>query len=106
MKQLNRTLQTGSGNPLAALRSLELLLESALPEATRLRAEPLLLVQHVIASLRLSLFRPARPGRPLARGRARPGQPPVAVGPPGLDPAPGRGAASWSAACPRTCAPC
>jgi hypothetical protein len=58
MKQLNRTLQTGSGNPLAALHSLELLLQNALPEATRLRAEPLLLVQHVIASLRLSLIRP------------------------------------------------
>lgn len=58
MKQLNRTLQTGSGNPLTALRHLELLLEGALPEATRQRAEPLLLVQHVIASLRLTLTRP------------------------------------------------
>jgi len=58
MKALNRTLQTGSGNPLAALRSLEMLLAGALPEATRSRAEPLLLIQHVIASLRLSLWRP------------------------------------------------
>jgi len=58
MKALNRTLQTGSGNPLTALRHLELLLASALPEDTRSRAEPLLLIQHVIASLRLSLWRP------------------------------------------------
>jgi hypothetical protein len=58
MKALNRTLQSGSGNPLTALRTLELLLESALPEETRQRAEPLLLVQHVIASLRITLFRP------------------------------------------------
>jgi hypothetical protein len=57
MKLLNRALKSGSG-PLAAMRSLELLLESALPEDTRQRAEPLLLVQHVIASLRLSLSRP------------------------------------------------
>lgn len=58
MKQLNRTLQDGSGNPLEALRKLELLLESALPEHTRLKAEPLLLIQHVINSLRFTLFRP------------------------------------------------
>jgi hypothetical protein len=61
MKLLNRTLQPGSGhplNPLPALRKLELLLESALPEDTRLRAEPLLLIQHVIDSLRITLFRP------------------------------------------------
>jgi len=58
MKVLNRTLQTGSGNPLAALRNLELLLESAVPEATRQRAEPLLLIQHVLNSLRITLFRP------------------------------------------------
>ncbi len=62
MKQLNRTLKSGSGNPLAALRNLELLLQGALPEATRQRAEPLLLVQHVIASLRLSLSRPLDQG--------------------------------------------
>ncbi|MDR3669407.1 MAG: hypothetical protein P4L36_01100 [Holophaga sp.] len=58
MKALNRTLQSGSGNPLTAMRSLELLLAGALPEATRSRAEPLLLIQHVIASLRLTLSRP------------------------------------------------
>jgi len=58
MKLLNRTLLTGAGNPLTALRNLELLLEGALPEATRQRAEPLLLVRHVIASLRFSLSRP------------------------------------------------
>jgi len=58
MKLLNRTLQTGTGNPLAAMRNLEVLLQGALPEEARLRAEPLLLVQHVIASLRLNLTRP------------------------------------------------
>ena len=58
MKLLNRTLQSGTGNPLSALRKLELLLAGALPEDTRVRAEPLLLVQHVISSLRISLFRP------------------------------------------------
>ena len=58
MKVLNRALQTGSGNPLEALRRLEAFLEGALPEPTRLRAEPLLLVQHVISSLRVVLFRP------------------------------------------------
>ena len=58
MKALNRTLQSGTGNPLASLRKLELLLEGALPESTRLRAEPLALVQHVLASLRITLFRP------------------------------------------------
>ena len=58
MKALNRALQTGSGNPLEAIRKMEALLESALPESTRLRAEPLQLVQHVIASLRIILFRP------------------------------------------------
>jgi hypothetical protein len=61
MKVLNRTLQAGPGlphNPLPALRKLELLLESALPEDTRLRGEPLLLIQHVIDNLRITLFRP------------------------------------------------
>ncbi len=62
MKVLNRTLQGGSGNPLPSLRRLELLLAGALPEDVRSRAEPLLLVQHVIASLRLSLFRPLDQG--------------------------------------------
>lgn len=61
MKLLNRALQSGSG-PLAAMRRLELLLEGALPEETRSRAEPLLLVQHVIASLRLTLSRPLDAG--------------------------------------------
>ena len=58
MKVLNRALQSETGNPLQAIRNLETLLESAVPEETRLRAEPLLLVQHVIASLRIVLFRP------------------------------------------------
>jgi len=58
MKTLNRALQSGAGNPLAAIRNLEALLGAALPESTRQRAEPLLLVQHVISSLRIVLFRP------------------------------------------------
>jgi len=58
MKAINRSLTSGAGNPLEAIRKMEALLESTLPEATRLRAEPLLLVQHVIASLRMILFRP------------------------------------------------
>ena len=58
MKAINRSLQAGAGNPIEAIRKMEALLESTLPEPTRLRAEPLLLVQHVIASLRMILFRP------------------------------------------------
>lgn len=58
MKLLNQALKTGTGRPLEAIRRLEALLDSALPEETRLRAEPLLLVQHVISSLRMTLFRP------------------------------------------------
>jgi hypothetical protein len=58
LKALNRILRSGTGNPLASLRGLELLLESALPEATRQRAQPLSLVRHVLASLRVALFRP------------------------------------------------
>jgi hypothetical protein len=58
MKVLNRALQTGTGRPLEAIRKLAEILESALPEATRARGEPLLLVQHVIASLRMTLLRP------------------------------------------------
>jgi hypothetical protein len=37
---------------------MEALLAGALPEATRARSEPLLLVEHVIANLRMTLFRP------------------------------------------------
>ncbi len=58
MKALNQALQTSTGRPLDHIRRLETLLESALPEATRTRVEPLLLVQHVIVSLRMSLVRP------------------------------------------------
>ncbi len=58
MKALNRALRTGQGRPLEHLRRLEALLEGVLPEDTRRRAEPLLLIQHVIASLRMSLVRP------------------------------------------------
>ena len=62
MKVLNRTLQDGPGNALQATRNLETLLESAVPDDTRLRGEPLLLVQHVISSLRIVLFRPLDQG--------------------------------------------
>lgn len=58
MKALNRALQTNSGRPLESIRKLEAILEATLPEDTRLRAEPLLLVQHVLANLRMTLFRP------------------------------------------------
>jgi hypothetical protein len=58
MKSLNRALAAGSERTNEHIRKLEALLESALPEETRHRAEPLLLVQHVITSLRMSLFRP------------------------------------------------
>ncbi len=58
MKALNRALAASGGRPLEHIRKLEALLESALPEETRLRAEPLLLIQHVITSLRMSLLRP------------------------------------------------
>jgi len=58
MKSLNRALREGTVNPVPAIRNLETLLASAIPEATRVRAEPVLLVQHVIASLRMALFRP------------------------------------------------
>jgi hypothetical protein len=62
MKVLNRALQAGAGSPRVAMRKLEILLEGALPEDARLRAEPLLLVQHVIASLRITLSRPLDQG--------------------------------------------
>jgi hypothetical protein len=58
MKTLNRALNAGTGNPLEAIRKMEALLASALPEDTRARSEPLLLVEHVLASLRMTLFRP------------------------------------------------
>jgi hypothetical protein len=58
MKALNQSLKTNTGRPMEAIRKLEAILGSALPEDTRQRAEPLLLVQHVLASLRMTLFRP------------------------------------------------
>lgn len=58
LKALNHALHVPSGRPLEQARRLEVLLEGALPEATRTRAEPLLLIQHVIANLRMSLVRP------------------------------------------------
>lgn len=58
MKVLNQSLHTEIGRPIEDLRRLEALLESALPEETRTRMEPLLLIQYVIASLQFSLARP------------------------------------------------
>jgi hypothetical protein len=58
VKALNRALQNPEGRPLEHIRRLEALLESVLPEDTRAQAEPLLLIQHVIASLRITLVRP------------------------------------------------
>ncbi|MBI4912080.1 MAG: hypothetical protein HY823_05035 [Acidobacteria bacterium] len=58
MKALNRVLHSGTGRPLEAIRKLAEILEAALPEATRTRGEPLLLLHHVITSLRMSLLRP------------------------------------------------
>jgi len=58
IKGLNRALSSKSGRPLESIRKLEALLASALPENTRRLAEPLLLVQYVLTSLRISLFRP------------------------------------------------
>jgi len=58
VKTLNHALKGESGRPLDSLRKLEAMLESALPENTRRLAEPLLLVQYVISSLRMTLFRP------------------------------------------------
>ncbi len=58
MKILNRALQGEGGRPTDAVRKLAEILESAVPEATRQRIEPLQLVQHVIASLRMTLLRP------------------------------------------------
>ncbi len=58
MKVLNRSLQDEGGRPTEALRKLAEILESAVPASTRERIEPLQLVQHVIASLRMTLLRP------------------------------------------------
>lgn len=58
MKALNQSLSTQAGRPLEHIRKLENMLGSVIPEETRRRSEPLLLIQHVISSLRLSLVRP------------------------------------------------
>lgn len=58
MKVLNRALQGGGGRPIEAVQRLVEVLEGFVPEATRSRVEPLMLVQHVLASLRLILLRP------------------------------------------------
>lgn len=59
MKAVNRSLQSDPAHrPLAAIHKLRDLLESAVPAEIRRRAEPLLLVRHVLANLRHSLIRP------------------------------------------------
>lgn len=59
MKAVNRSLQEGSTHrPLAAIHRLRDLLEGAVPPDIRRRAEPILLVRHVLANLRHSLLRP------------------------------------------------
>ena len=57
MKTLNRALQTG-GRAEEAMRKLAELLEGGVPAATRRQVEPLLLLEHVITDLRLTLRRP------------------------------------------------
>ncbi|HJU83673.1 MAG TPA: hypothetical protein VJ600_05650 [Holophagaceae bacterium] len=57
MKNLNRALHTG-GRAEEAMRKLAELLEAGLPPETRRQVEPLLLVEHVITDLRLTLQRP------------------------------------------------
>lgn len=58
MKVLNRSLQGEGARPSEAVRKLAEILEGAVPESTRERIEPLLLVQHVISSLHMTLLRP------------------------------------------------
>lgn len=59
MKAVNRSLQADSSHrPLTAIHRLRDLLEGAVPAEVRRRAEPILLVRHVLAHLRHSLLRP------------------------------------------------
>lgn len=62
LKTLNRNLRNAEGRPEEALRKLADLLESATPLETRRKVEPLLLVEHVVSNLRLSLRRPLEKG--------------------------------------------
>ncbi|MBS1785926.1 MAG: hypothetical protein JST24_10895 [Acidobacteria bacterium] len=62
LKTLNRNLRNAEGRSEEALRKLADLLESATPLETRRKVEPLLLVEHVVSNLRLSLRRPLEKG--------------------------------------------
>ncbi len=62
LKTLNRNLRNAEGRSEESLRKLADLLESATPLETRRKVEPLLLVEHVVSNLRLSLRRPLEKG--------------------------------------------
>ena len=62
LKTLNRNLRNEEGRVEDSLRKLADLLESATPIETRRKVEPLLLVEHVVTNLRLSLRRPLEKG--------------------------------------------
>ena len=62
LKTLNRNLRNAEGRAEDSLRKLADLLESATPLETRRKVEPLLLVEHVVVNLRLSLRRPLEKG--------------------------------------------
>lgn len=62
LKTLNRNLRGAEGRSVDSLRKLADLLESATPLETRRKVEPLLLVEHVVSNLRLSLRRPLEKG--------------------------------------------
>ncbi len=58
MKTLNRAIQTGQGRLPEAIRRFTEALEEAVPRDTQERVAPLLLLEHVVENLRLSLVRP------------------------------------------------
>ena len=62
LKALNRNLRNAEGRAEDSLRKLADLLEAATPLETRHKVEPLLLVEHVVTNLRLSLRRPLEKG--------------------------------------------
>lgn len=62
LKSLNRNLRDSEGRSEDHLRKLADLLEASTPVETRRKVEPLLLVEHVASSLRLSLRRPMEKG--------------------------------------------
>ena len=62
LKTLNRNLRAAEGRSEDSLRKLADLLEAATPLETRRKVEPLLLVEHVVSNLRLSLRRPLEKG--------------------------------------------